>query len=396
MKITSMLFISALMTLNLFGQPAGETIQKANDLIAAKKYESAFKLLDSFDPDNTIPDIVLLKTDIALNYFVTSIMHQMFSFRDLESDEDIMDFRGSEGSFNAQMFQIDSILEGLIQKYPDNCNLYKGLGNFYYEVHMKYGGNWLKDENELFELIAINDQKAIDENCADYLTYYVMGYIMIVQEKYKKGIPYFLKSIELKDDDADSHYNVAYAYLFSDDKDNALKHAKKALELYTDLEYKSDAARIAGQIYYESDDDKNALTYFELAEIMNPGNYYTLGLLVNLYVKSGNEKAKEYTKTFFDLDPANPMIYNDLGNIYFENDRGKDRAGFFKEQLSVYDDQAVVLGNLNFYLGRYYLDVDKKLAKKYFLKAKEIMSKVYDKDHEVFEAINDGIRKASK
>ena len=137
MKKATVLFLT-LLNLTVFGQTETEIIEKANDLIANKKYESAFNLLDDFDKENSKPDIVLLKTDIVLNYFVTSMMHQIFALKDIEKDEDIMDYRGREGIFSMQMFQVDSIFIKLIEIYPTNCKLYKGLGDFYYDVHLKY------------------------------------------------------------------------------------------------------------------------------------------------------------------------------------------------------------------------------------------------------------------
>ena len=87
-KITT-LFLTFL-SLTVLGQTEIETIKKANDFIAEKKYETAFNLLDKFDPTNDKPNIVLLKEDILLNYFVTSIMHQMFALTDIKKAEDIL------------------------------------------------------------------------------------------------------------------------------------------------------------------------------------------------------------------------------------------------------------------------------------------------------------------
>src|SRR5690554_3096431 len=211
-KITT-LFLT-LFSLTVFGQTETETIKKANDFIEDKKYETAFNLLDKFDPTNDKPDIVLLKEEILLNYFVTSIMHQMFALTDIKKNEDILDYRGKEGSFSMQMFQVDSILTRLIKTYPNNCKLYKGLGDYYYDAHLRYGDNWLKNNKEQIELMQTNFQKAVDGNCADYLSNYVLGYTNLSQEKNKESIPYFLKSIEMNKNYASSHYNLAYAYLF--------------------------------------------------------------------------------------------------------------------------------------------------------------------------------------
>ena len=394
-KITTLVILS-IYVLSVFGQTETETIKKAKELIVNKKYESAFKVLNGFDPKNRNPEIVLLKEDIALNYFVSSIMHQMFAFKDLEKNEDIMDYRGKKGSFGMYMFTLDKVLDSLIRIYPNNCKLYKGLGEYYYEVHLKYGGKWLKEDKELFKLMQTNFLKAVEGNCADYLSNYVLGYINLVQEKYKESIPYFLKSIEMNKDYASSYYNLAYAYLYTDDRQNALKYAKNSLDLYIDQTYKSDAARMLGQIYTELKDDKRALENYELADKIESGNYFNIKPLLNLYVKTDNGKANETAKIFFHLDPTNPTIYNDLEEIYYSNKKENYLIAFYKSQFSVFKDEYIVQGNLNFYLGKIYLDSNKKLAKEYFIKARDIFRKVYRKDHQIFNAIEDGLKECEK
>ena len=390
MRIILIQFLTFL-SLTIFGQTEVETIKKANDLIIEKKYETAFNVLDKFDPTNDTPYIVLLKEEILLNYFVSSIMHQMFALTDIKKDEDILDYRGKEGSFSMQMFPVDSILNRLINIYPTNCKLNKGLADYYYEVHLKYGGNWLRNDNELFPLIQANFQKAIDGDCADYLSYYVLGYLNISQEKYKESIPDFLKSIELNEKYASSHYNLAYAYLFTNDRENALKYAKSLLGLYNDREYKSDAARMVGQIYTELKDDKNALAYYEKADKIDPENYYNIKPILNLYLKTNNKNANETTKAFFNLEPTNPTIYNDLDEIYFSNKKEKELIKFYQSQFSVFNDDKRVKGNLNFYLARIHIETDKKVAKDYFINAKQAFEDVFDKDHVVFNAIEEGL-----
>ena len=396
MRKLAILLIFTVFTLPVFGQTETETLAKANDLIANKKYESAFKILCDYDPSDEKPEIALLKENIAPNFFVTSIMHQMFSFKDLDKNENIMDYRGKNGSFEIQKFEIDKVLGNLIKNFPDNCKLYKGLADFYYEVHLKYGGEWLKSDKELFELIEANNEKVLSGNCADYLTYYVMGYIAISQEKFKEGIPYFLKSIELNKDFASSYYNAAYAYLFSNERERALQYAKISFDLYTDISYKSDAARMVGQIYTELNDDKNALAYYESADKIDPGNYYNLKSLLYLYIKTNSPKVMETTTSFFNLAPTKPTIYNDLEEIFFRSKRENDLSAFYKEQLPVFKGNDNVLGNLFFYLGKIYSVSDKKLAKEYFLQAKDIFRKVYDQDHQVFKAIEEGIAETEK
>ena len=155
-KKLSISLISLFIALTVAGQTEKGTLKKANELIKEKKYQSAYKLLNDFDPKNCNVEIVLLKEDIVLNYYITSIMHQVFSLKDLEKNEDIMDYRDKEGSFNMYMIEIDKVLDSLIKINPENCKLFDGLGRYYYEVQTKYGGKWLKGNNELYRLIETN------------------------------------------------------------------------------------------------------------------------------------------------------------------------------------------------------------------------------------------------
>ena len=391
-KIMTIAF-STLFMLTIYAQNESVTLENANKLIGNKKYETAFKILQDFDPENENTNIVLLKVDIALNYFVTSIMHEMFAFKDLKENEDIMDFRGKSGSFGIYAFSIDSILSELIKTHPDNYKLYKGLGDFYYQAQLKYGDKWLKDEKELTNLIIKNYQVAIDHKLADDKVYYATGFQYLTQSKYKETIPLFQKSIELNNDCADAHYNLAFAYLYTDDRENALKYAKNSLELYKDTELKSDAARMIAQIYSELKDSNNAINYYELADRLSKENYYNLKPLLALYVETNNPKKEVMLNSFYNLAPDKPTIYNDLGNIYFENKKTGELIEFFKSKLLTYKNEKKIIGNLNFYLGKLYIDSDKKIAKEYFLKAKSIFLAIYDKDNQVFKAIEDGIKR---
>ena len=390
MKKITIVFLS-LLVLKVFGQPENLAIKKANEYVADKKYETAYHLLDSIDPSNDKPEVVLLKEDILLNYFVTSMMHRIFSLTNIKKEEDIRDYRGKEGTYNMHLFDVDSILTRLIKINPTNCKLYKGLGDYYYDVHLKYGENWIIGKQEQLEIIETNFKRAVDGGCADFLTLYVLGYANLVQEKNKESIPYFLKSIELNHDYASSHYNLAYAYLLEEDRVNSLKYAKNALDLYNDVQYKSDAARMMGLVYFELKDDTNALKYYELADKIDPNNYDNIKPILNLYVKTNNKKAKELTAVFLNIAPANPTIYNALEEIYSGNNKIENLVEFYKSQLPNFKDDQKVLGNLNFYLAKIYLNIDKKLAKEYFVKTRTIFKKVFDKDHAVFSVIETGI-----
>lgn len=379
---------------SLFSQSNSEILKKANDLIANKKYSTAFKVLNEYDHENNNPEIVLLKERIVLDYFVTSIMHKFFALKDLQPEENIMQYRGQRGQFEMFSFQIDSLLDRLIKIYPNDCKLKKGLADYYYEVVTKYPGGWFISKNGLFDLMEKNYKDAITNNCADDHSYNALGYINLSRKKYKEGIPYYIKSIELNKTNASSYYNLGYAYLFCDDRENALTNAKISFDLYQDKNYKSDAANMIANIYSELKDDKNSILYLEKSLEILPNNYYTIRLLLSNYVKTGNPKTDSTRELFYNLGPDNPTIYNDLSSIYSQNKKLDDLMNFYNSKLLKYQTEFKIIGSLDFYLGKLYLEKDQnKDAKEYFLKAKDNLSKVLGSDNQVFEEIDKTLKK---
>ncbi len=374
-------------------QQETDIIAQANQLVAEKKYESAFKLLQNFDPNNEKPDVFLLKEDILLNYFVSSLMHQAFALMDIKKNEEIMDYRGKEGSYSMYFIEIDSVLLRLIKKHPDNCKLYKGLGDFYYDADSKYGGQWLMDEAELQEAILTNYQKAIAGGCADYDAYFAMGITCLKLEKEASAIPYFRKALELDPNSVGSIYNLGYAYIVTGQYDSALYCAKTALDLYRNNKtYKGDAAMMAGRACSGLEDYSNALKYYELACKYCPNDFYKLKDLLGIYLVTHNKKAAKTTKEIFALAPENPTVYQGLEEMYSTYGNISDLVAFYKSQLPGYKKNARVVGNLYFYMANICLDIDKAIAKDYFLQARESFRKVYGKDHYVFGVIEEALK----
>lgn len=390
------IFISVffLLSVILHGQNNAKVIATANSLVKEKKYESAFDALDKVDPKNDNPEIFLLKEDIVLNYFVTSLSHKMFSLKDIKPEEDIMDYRKNGGSSNMLTFDIEASFNKLIKKYPKNYKLYKSLADYYFDAMLKYGGNWIKGEGELKELIKKNYEIAIQNNAGDYMSHYSLGYMYILEEKYKESIPYFLKSIELNNTYPTAAYNVSIAYMYVNDLENALKYAIKSYELYTDVDYKSDAARVASQMCFELKDIDNAIKYIDLADAAAPKNYYNIKLMLELYLVKKDPKLDAATDAFFNLDPANPTTYNDLQKLFYKYEMSDKLLVFLNQQKvkTSYDDK--VLGNIYFYLATMYIDKDKKLVAENAVQAKNHFGKIFEKDHQVFGLIDELMKKS--
>ena len=200
LKVMKLYYTFLLIFLSKIAFPQDQELADAKKLIDKKKYDSAYSLLDKVDPSNQNPEIVIEKTTIFLNYFVSSIMHEMFALKDLEENENLMDIRGSEGSFSMYYFPPDSILNMLIIKYPKNFKLRKALGGYYHEVYLKYGGNWLEPDSIVLARMIENYDLAYKNGIFDYWSLYGIGYAYLLQNRIKESIPYFLESIESNQD----------------------------------------------------------------------------------------------------------------------------------------------------------------------------------------------------
>ena len=361
-------------------------------LVKARQYDSAYQLLEKADPKNGNPEIVVKKVDLALNYFVQSMMHRMFSFKDLEEGEELMELRGANGSFSIYPMEIDLILDSLIKIYPSNGSLYQALGNFYYEVHLKYGQNWFESNDELLRKMHLNSMKAIELDAADYITYYAVGYFHNLNEAYSKAIDYYLKSIEADPSYPTSYYNLAICYLYEGKAKQGVPYAQKSIELYTDVEYKADAARVTAALYKNLQDYANAEKYYLQSDQILSDNYYTLNQLLEVQLLQGKLKDADKTaQLFFALDPSNPRICSDLVEIYSITEKGDELVPFLGKMSKKNEGNHEVLGNIYFHIGSYFLRTEKlEKAKENFKIARYNFEKVFEPGHAVFQQI-DGV-----
>jgi len=389
---TKNLFYILIFTLSTpcFSQTEKDIVKKTNDYVSNGKYETAYNYLDSLDPKNRNADIVLLKEGIALNFYIETYNHQRFAFKDLDKNQKINDFRGKTTGLKMHIFKINKVLDSLIKVDPHNYKLYKGLGDYYYEVEQKYGNDWLVKEKDLLGLIEYNYTGALNDKTGDFETNYRLGVTYETDGNYQAGIPFFLKAVQLNDSSADAHYNLAYAFLNVNDTLNALRHSLAATKLYQDSSSKGDAARMAGVVLGEMGKQKKAIEFMELSNKIAPNNYNTLKILIDMYLKVDNrKKEREVTEQFYHLGVEKPTIYNDLIDIYAGNNKQKQLIAFFQSQLKPANGDMIQLGSLYFSIGKLYVGIDKNLALENLTKASEVFATVYKPENPVFKLIYD-------
>jgi hypothetical protein len=394
MKKAIGIILLVFISFNLSGQSAVEITILAKDLIAQKKYESAYKELDKADPFNKIPDIVLLKEELLLNYYITTNMHLQFGLKDLDIKENIYELRKTKGEYKPYQFNAEKIFNDLILANPENCMLYKGLADYYFQGSQLFKSSWIKSGDELKKLLETNYKNAIDKSCGDYNSYLYMGINAYDKKDYRMSTSYLFQSIDLNNDQADAHFYIADAFLRLHENDLALKYYKYSLELFKDSLKESAIADSIGNIYRNANSADSAIYYYEISNSKNPGQLYNLVALLDLYQKTNNKKYDKVARDIFDINPLELTNYFIIESTYYSNLKEIELIEFYKQQLVRFKSNNKVKVLINLSLGKMYLGRDSKLAKQYFLTAQELCKKEYTADSPTMRIIQSGIEKS--
>lgn len=370
------------------GQKNQDLIESFNQMVENRQYESAYKFLNKADPQNSKPDLVILKTQLMLDYYTKSIMHKMFSLKDLKADENLDSLRAGDGNFNSYLFQADSIILKLIKKYPQNYKLYKTLGFYYHEVSIKYPNQWLIPDSILIPAFRNYYMEAYKHDVFDYYSLFGIGYAYLLENHAAEAVGFFQKSIELNPNYPTSHYNLAYAYLYLNKRDKAIMEARKAFELYDYPFLKADAAKLIATSYNELNDFGNALNYFKKADQLNPYDYDILKPLLNLQINIRDSLYKQNTLRIFQLDPTAGEMYEDLLKIYTSARLPYELLDFFESQKSLFSGNNIVMANLNMYCGVILYRVNEPVkSRENFVNAFNYYKQVFNPSHPIFKTI---------
>jgi tetratricopeptide (TPR) repeat protein len=390
----STLILLLFVSFSLFGQRA---IRQANRLITEKKYRSAWEVLDKADPKNEKPALALAKTDLLLKYFINTVMHQVFTLKDLKSGEKVEDLRGKDENDNLIRFNPEEVLDTLLKKHPTEYALYAGLGNYYYETFIIFQENWIKKPEELVNLITENYKQAAQHGLLTYQVAYRIGFSQLFLQRFAEARKSFDQAIQLNPKYPDSYYSQAYTCLQLNMNDSALANANKAYELFTDTFNRSDVNLLRGLIYSSLKDTTRALAEYRQAARMNPKSSSIWQLLLKAVLRFDTPDLHDVASAYFDIDPRAADTYSQLINGYFQAQRSKDILALLGEKLVHYEKDPEVVGNICFYRAYIYVIMeDKPKAKADILKAKENFQKVFPPEHEMFGAIEEALKELDK
>ena len=368
---------------------ADNVLKKADSLVALHKYNSAFSLLNEVVETNDDRQIVLKKIDIALNYFVLSLNHVIFSFKDLEPGDDLMELRGKEGIYNSYLFRIDSVLARLISRFPQDGVLYRYLGDYFYDISMRYAGRWLFSDDSLASLVLLNYAEANRLHCENYESLHRLGVAYLQRADFASAQPCFIEAIRLDPKQADPYYNLAYLYMQRNDYDKAIELGKKAFELYEDTGLRSDAGRLIASCYTSRQDYQNALVYLERVDRFDPSNYYTYRMVLWAYLKLGEaDSAYVAARRLFGLHPTFPSNSQAVIEDYTNAGEAGKLVSVFRRILPDYCTNDTVAGNIYFHLATRFLNDSDSSQALVSLDSSEVrFRRCYPGNHQVFEVI---------
>lgn len=378
-----------------FAQNSDDGIGKVEDLIKNKQFNSAFQLLNEIDPENKNPGIVLKKIDILLNNYIETNLHQEFGLKDLNEGEILEQLRGEQADYINYKFAVNTILEELIRRYPTNWELYKALGEYYFEVYSIYNDQWIKPRNELLELAKKYLLKADQNNVFDAKTLNGLGYIELQKNNPEKSISYYLRLLKLDPNNSDANYYLACAYMQLGKNDESLKFAKTSLELYADKANKAETAKLMVTFYSNKIDSLTAIKYYKVLEDLSPCNYDNVSGLLDLFIKKKDLKSAETAAdALFSID-LTPHSLSQIWDIYYQNGLTEELFKFFERTEIKYVSHDGVVGNVLLTKAYFYkLIKDWNQAKHYFQEARKRFEKFYEQDPSKLRFINSMIESA--
>lgn len=364
---------------------------RVDSLIEKKQFLQAWNLLSSKETKKNEETINIKKIDLCLKYFIKSISHQAFSFANLKPNESIVEQRhlAETQKPSTFSFKIDQVIDSLISKNPTNYNLFKLKGDYYYDIFILFGNDWIKSREEVLRRMYNAYQKADQNGVNDYLSLYALGYFHHLNLRLDKAINYFDRSLSLDSNHAPTHYNLAYIFKEMDSNEIALKHAQRAYKKYRYINYKNDAGQMTGSILGELGRHKEAISILLECDRLIPSTYLTYYYLLNsfLYLNKIPE-ALVTTENMFALDWKSHSINSDIIEFYVKTKHLNELIRFYqsKIQKEIYDME--FRGHIQLHMAQAYLlgnNNDKKIE--YINLAKESFLICYDKNHSIFSVL---------
>jgi tetratricopeptide (TPR) repeat protein len=287
-------------------------------------------------------------------------------------------------------------LDDDLKKYREICNI---VGEFidtiadmnyvplnrlkndrYKQIFQKIG---YEDKNIEFELLLISilsdkEEREIELDKfilrnPDYIGgYYQKGYFAVDEKKYKIGLYYYSKAIQLKPDFVYTYFNRGILYSDINKYDESISDYSKAIQLKDDF---ADAYYNRGNIYSILKQYDAAIADYTKAIKLKPdyAEAYNNRGIKFLNLKKYNEAIVDYNKVI-ELRPDLSDAYEGRGLAYFCLHKYNEVLKDYSKVIELKPNYSVAYSNM----GHYYLVIeDLAKAKYYFKKSLDFDSKSF-------------------
>ncbi|MBP5283093.1 MAG: hypothetical protein J6Y93_00295 [Treponema sp.] len=334
-------------------------IAETDKLIEQKKYQSAFGHLGSDDSDY----IIYKKTEICTNWFVQSLMHSMFVFKDLEENEDLMELRRNFGdeSYSMTYYSPEEAVENYVSVHGQSPFLNLALAQYYSDCFLRYGSSWIKKSDELFDLINSNFDAAYAAGVYNFASAEKAGTACIYMRKYEKCIHYYETALKLKDDSGMTWYNLAVAFMYSQKYPEAVQAAANAIKHPEDTpSQQMDAYSLLSDAYYLSGNADAAAETLEKLKEKFPDSSFPYMQAGGLCLKLGKKDAAyaEFDCAF--KKQTDVRCYDSVITYYMKSQNADEAIRFTKGHLDAAENNSYLKFILNYYLMQLYAETDDK------------------------------------
>ncbi len=334
-------------------------IKKADNLIEQRKYATAF---GSLSTDNEFQ--IAKKTEIACNYFIQSMMHQMFVFENLKEGQDLMELRKNpDGTFNMTYFDPVTVIQEYVAKNGEKPILDYALGLYYSDVLRRYQGQWLISDEELVNNTITYLIKAYEKDCWDAWSMSELAYAYMKKGDYQTAIQYYTVKLDQKEDfSIDDDYNFALCNFFCGNYPVAQQYMEKSVKNYAENPgYLYDTYWVLSAIYINTQQYDLAQKALDNCKSLDMGDYRLEQRYISFYaILKDKAKTLQASADFFQLGPENPSVPQFILQEYFDRSIQDWLPDFFEQELKRPDLSTGTLQNLYFHYTAALSYLDKK------------------------------------
>ena len=334
-------------------------LNNADKLIEQKQYATAF---GSLSLDNEY--FIAKQTEIACNYFIQSMMHQMFVFENLKEGQDLMELRKNlDGTFNMTYFDPVKIIQEYVAKNGEKPILNYALGLYYSDVLRRYQGQWLISDEELVNNTITYLLKAYEQDCWDSWSMSELAYSYMTKGDYESAIKYYSVKLDQKEEfTINDEYNFALCNFFCGNYPVAQQDMEKSIKNYENNPgYLYDTWWVLSAIYINTQQYDLAQKALDNCKSLDMGDYRLEQRYISFYaILKDKAKTLQASAEFFQFGPENPSVPQFIIQEYYDRSIEDWLPDFFEQELKRPNLSTGTLQNLYFHYTASLSYLDKK------------------------------------